>query len=329
MRYSKTFCCICSLSATLLFACTSNGGTIASNDTPKDEPESRIVNMLKTSQDIKTVQKWDEMQLADGITYVKAQVVKASERPASINIVVAEAGAGALKTGCAEPTDIEPFPMKRPGEIAEMFDNGDEQVIVVQGGDFFRWNPSEDVVRAKDFGCRGPVHHRGKVLQDHFVPNASLPHQALSFLAVDKDGKVSIADASEYDNVKSTLQECTGGGYRPLRNGKICKGFDIYINGSYCELEDKYPFSCIGYREDGSIVMIIVDGRTEISMGLTYAEAGSIMKALGCTDAITLDGGGSAQMVIRNPKTSSFTLQNRPTDGSERTMRVFWMITRK
>lgn len=328
MHYLKTFFCILNASAVLFLACSSSDINNDDSD-KKEQTSSGIVNMLKTSTEIKTVQTWNEMQLADGITYVKAQVVKASERPASINIVVAESGAGALKTGCAEPTDIEPFPMKRPGEIAEMFDNGDEQVIVVQGGDFFRWNPSEDVVRAKDFGCRGPVHHRGKVFQDHFVPNANLPHQALSFLGVDKDGKVSIADASEYDNVKSTLQECTGGGYRPLRNGKICKGFDIYINGSYCELEDKYPFSCIGYREDGSIVMIIVDGRTEISMGLTYAEAGSIMKALGCTDAITLDGGGSAQMVIRNPKTNSFTLQNRPTDGSERTMRVFWMITRK
>lgn len=70
-------------------------------------------------------------------------------------------------------------------------------------------------------------------------------HQALSFLAVDKAGKVLIADADKYHGMKSNLQECTGGGYQPLRDSKICKGFDIYLDGTYIPLEDQYPFRAL------------------------------------------------------------------------------------
>jgi len=328
----KRFTFTLSLSAFffLAYSCDKNEME-ESGSSQEEQKDSNIIDMLKKCSEVKTVQKWNETKLTEGITHMKVQVIKKSERPASINIVVMEpdAAGAALKTGCCEPTENNPFPMMRPSEIANKFDKDGERVMAVMSGDFFRWDPNENGVTSLDFGCRGPVHHRGKILQDHFVPQHGMVHQALSFLAVDKAGKVLIADADKYHGMSSNLQECTGGGYQPLRDGKICKGFDIYLDGTYIPLEDKYPFSCIGYREDGTVIFMVVDGRSEISMGLTYAEAGSLMKSMGCTNAITMDGGGSAQMVIKDPKTGNFTLQNKPTDGAERTMRTFWMITVK
>ena len=97
--------------------------------------------------------------------------------------------------------------MSYPIDIAKMFDTNDEQVTAVIGGDFFRWLDSQlENPQPIDYGCRGPVHHRGKVLQDHFVPETTFPHQALSFLAVDKNGKVIIADAAEYAGMKQIFR---------------------------------------------------------------------------------------------------------------------------
>ena len=42
-----------------------------------------------------------------------------------------------------------------------------------------------------------------------------------------------------------------------------------------------------------------------------------------------LDGGGSAQMLLKNEKTGDFVLQNKATDGGQRQMRTYWMITVK
>jgi len=51
---------------------------------------------------------------------------------------------------------------------------------------------------------------------------------------------------------------------------------------------------------------VTVDGRQENSSGMTLSELASLMKELGCVNAINLDGGGSTQMylngrIVNNP----------------------------
>lgn len=317
------------------YSCSASENPSSGGTDPGKQDDTEIVSMLKNCVSIKTVQTWKETTLADWVTYTKLQTLKSrSDRPATIYIVktAADASRAALKTGCNVPGADGLIPMVMPSTIAEKSNSVNEEVVAVIGGDFFRWMDDQLANRhGIDGGCRGPVHHRGKVYQDHFVPQKNWTHQALSFLAVDKNGKIVIGDAADYDGVKADLQECTGGGYRFLRNGKVCKGYDLVDdNGNYTPLEDSYPFSTIGVREDGTIIMMIVDGRNEsVSTGVSYGEAGEIMKSLGCVNAVMLDGGGSAQLVLKNANTGKYVLQNKATDGGQRQMRTFWMITNK
>ena len=339
MRYLKSLTCAWSLSALLLLACSSsngddNGGTTGGGNQGDggQRVETELYGMLGKCASIKTISAWQDQKLADGVTYVKTSVVKTSGRKDVIYIVkkAANAPGAALKTGLNVPADGDkwPYEMSFPLDIAKKFDTTGESVVALQGGDFSRWLDYQLAdPQPIDFGCRGPVHHRGKVLQDHFVPEEGWAHQALSFIGIDKSGKMVIGDAADYPSKKSSLQECTGGGYRIVRDGTVCKGYDLKVNGEYAELEDKYPFSSIGCRADGTIIMLICDGRTDVSTGLTYAEAGNIMKAMGCEQALMLDGGGSAQMFIKSPKTGTIALQNKPTDGGQRKMRTYWMLT--
>ncbi|MEE3375960.1 MAG: phosphodiester glycosidase family protein [Candidatus Cryptobacteroides sp.] len=57
--------------------------------------------------------------------------------------------------------------------------------------------------------------------------------------------------------------------------------------------------TAVGYLEDGSTVLCIVDGRIDTSNGATTLEMAAIMKGLGCVGALNLDGGGSTGMWVK------------------------------
>ena len=62
---------------------------------------------------------------------------------------------------------------------------------------------------------------------------------------------------------------------------------------------------------------------------MTYKEMGYIFQTLGCTEAANLDGGGSAQMLIRDPGTGERRIANSPCDGKERPVISGWAIIKK
>ena len=132
-----------------------------------------------------------------------------------------------------------------------------------------------------------------------------------------------------------------GGGPMLLREGRIC--FDYLVTrdkgngGRYVgnpELLDddifgpsvRPPRTAIGHTADGKIVIMVVDGRDSGgSKGVTLDELAMLMKGVGCTDALNLDGGGSTVMCA----TPSATVLNRPSDGVERAVLSFVAITLK
>ena len=80
------------------------------------------------------------------------------------------------------------------------------------------------------------------------------------------------------------------------------------------------PRTAIGIveEEDGSLHYIIVvsDGRTDESEGLTLYQLAEVMQQYGATTAYNLDGGGSSTLyfngqVINNPTTNGNTISER------------------
>jgi hypothetical protein len=72
----------------------------------------------------------------------------------------------------------------------------------------------------------------------------------------------------------------------------------------------RHPRAAIGLAE-GRILAVVCDGRSEREAGLTLIELARFMLALGCVDALNLDGGGSAALV------SGGRLQNFPRSDFE------------
>ncbi|GGE57471.1 uncharacterized protein DUF2233 [Pedobacter psychrotolerans] len=60
----------------------------------------------------------------------------------------------------------------------------------------------------------------------------------------------------------------------------------------------RHPRTCLGIKPNGRVILLTVDGRNENSAGMSLMELTSLMKWLGCTDAINFDGGGSTTLWV-------------------------------
>ena len=83
-------------------------------------------------------------------------------------------------------------------------------------------------------------------------------------------------------------------------------------------IADRAPRTCIGMRADGTLVMMVIDGRQggDDMYGADGTELAAIMNAYGCINAYNLDGGGSSTIVVRDE--SGLVVLNTPSDGRER-----------
>ena len=74
---------------------------------------------------------------------------------------------------------------------------------------------------------------------------------------------------------------------------------------------NRHPRTAVGRRADGTVLLLVADGRNKQAAGLSMLELLQVMEALGCVDAINLDGGGSTTMVVRGQ------VVNHPSDNNQ------------
>lgn len=146
---------------------------------------------------------------------------------------------------------------------------------------------------------------------------------------IDKDGNAHITSA----------QECNAA----LAAGNVLEAVasfgDIFENGharSGLDNTTRASRTAIGIKADGTVVMLMVDGRqAPYSVGMTMAEVGAAMEALGCVQAVNLDGGGSSTFATQregeseNNTSAGLTLRCRPSDGYERKVSNTIMVLSK
>lgn len=112
--------------------------------------------------------------------------------------------------------------------------------------------------------------------------------------------------------------------------------YKLLENNIASDTNDKirHPRTMIGQREDGSVVLAVVDGRQgdKNMYGATAKEMQALMSCYGCVDAWNFDGGGSSTMIVRKlqgwdfkngfkdkeNKNSDWWVTNSPSDGDER-----------
>lgn len=96
------------------------------------------------------------------------------------------------------------------------------------------------------------------------------------------------------------------GRYRLVRDGQIV------VPAGTGSFFDRNPRTIAGTTRDGKIVLATLDGRMTGSVGTTMDETAAVAEALGMSDAVNLDGGGSTAMSVGG------RLVNQPSGTSER-----------
>ncbi|HAN20589.1 MAG: hypothetical protein A2Y15_08885 [Clostridiales bacterium GWF2_36_10] len=136
------------------------------------------------------------------------------------------------------------------------------------------------------------------------------------------------SDASSYaaglralvigDTVEITATETITGAKEKMENcssALVTYGYHIVANGQNVTASDglgeafntaSAQRTAVGIKADGTLIMVVSNGRTTTYPGLTVYELADMLIGLGCVTAVNLDGGGSSQMTVQN---SSGTLE--------------------
>jgi exopolysaccharide biosynthesis protein len=151
------------------------------------------------------------------------------------------------------------------------------------------------------------------------------------FFGVDFNGNPLIAMESEYPPDAadiSDLNMAVGGAYILAEDGKTI----YYPNGMTGVIIHGVidPHTMVGIREDGTVVLMVVDGRRkDYSNGASLLQCSILMQRFGSDDVMLLDGGGSSNMVLRDPVANTYTTVNKPDDGHLRKMFNSILVVKK
>ncbi len=135
------------------------------------------------------------------------------------------------------------------------------------------------------------------------------------FFGMLKDGSAIIGTKADYEALSDEVLEgigAFGSGKFLIKDGELASGA---VGGT------RASRTAIGIKADGSVVMMVLDGRQEpFSCGGNLAEIAQIMLEAGCVDAVNLDGGGSTTYMSKPEGSDTIKVVNRPSDGYARSV---------
>jgi exopolysaccharide biosynthesis protein len=180
---------------------------------------------------------------------------------------------------------------------------------------------SGTVARVRPPGT-GPVPRDGLLLTGtgdaaRFLRDAALPRSRVRIaLTLTAAGRRLALEPSGGPATAATPGVVLGVGPRLLRAGRVsipaaAEGLDPPQAPSFFGtfVAGRQPRTLAGVRPDGTLLLVTVDGRRPgWSAGMTLPEAARLMRSLGASDALNLDGGGSTTMTVRGE------VVNRPSD---------------
>ena len=173
-------------------------------------------------------------------------------------------------------------------------------VLAINGGGFYDpdWNSTGGVPH-------GVVISNGKLVADNVRANSSG-----GIIGFNKDNKLVLSRMSAQQALKAGIRDAVDFGPFLIVNGK-----SSYINGNGGWGEA--PRTAIAQREDGIVLLLVIDGRQVGYPGADMGDLTQILLDYGAVNAANLDGGTSTAMelngeIISNPRNGNFAAKTRP-----------------
>ncbi|MBX2841401.1 MAG: phosphodiester glycosidase family protein [Flammeovirgaceae bacterium] len=129
-------------------------------------------------------------------------------------------------------------------------------------------------------------------------------------LFIMKNGRVEVSKIGDYQTNTSN----------PKMDDVLVTGCLLMDEGEKAPLPDnafsnnRHPRTCLGVVNKHKVFLVTVDGRAKEAAGMALPELTAFLQALGCKEAINLDGGGSTTMWISTETTG---VVNKPSDNKK------------
>jgi exopolysaccharide biosynthesis protein len=121
---------------------------------------------------------------------------------------------------------------------------------------------------------------------------------SLTFIGFDNDNKLVVTEGMSVEKAKSLgVRDGVSFKYGNVLIDSDDSGVNIYYKNKNTGAAQR---TAIGQRADGTVIMVVTDGRTASSIGATYNDIIDIMVSYGAVSAGMLDGGSSAMMYYEN-----------------------------
>ena len=170
----------------------------------------------------------------------------------------------------------------------------DNDAILAVNGDYYGANSSGYVIR------------NGVVYRDTVRENSSNGD-----LAIYKDGSFKIIYEDQISGeqlVKDGVVNLMAFGPALVENGEIAVGKNEEVGQAMAS----NPRTAIGIIDENHYIIVVSDGRTSESKGLSLYQMAEVMKSYGVKTAYNLDGGGSSTLYFNGQ------VINKPTTGGNK-----------
>jgi exopolysaccharide biosynthesis protein len=179
----------------------------------------------------------------------------------------------------------------KEGQRTSQMAKDNQAVAAINGGGFTDKSADGTLWAGTGAYPTGVVISNGQVLYNDLAETTKA-----SVMAIDKEGLLIVGEKSLGDLKQLGVKEALSFGPPLIVNGKVQKGLDPGPN----------PRTAIGQKKDGSILMLVIDGRKGVKLGASLQDVQEILVQYGAWNAINLDGGSSSTMyyegeVINDP----------------------------
>lgn len=243
-----------------------------------------------------------------GIEETQVNYINSQNEPMAVYFLTADLTKSNLSVEVATPFDKPEFTRQTVRDMITYKNSVSTslQVIGAVNGDF--WDVSTPNIPAGT--PLGLVYKNGTMIKE-------LPVKNYYFLALLKDKTAVIGDVSKYQSVRNNIKEALGGRYF-LVNNRVNVAGKLNTNVE--------PRTSVGVLGPQKVVFVVVDGRRSgYSAGISMQDLAKLFVAIGASDAINMDGGGSTTYILKNNEGKYQTI-NKPSDNSERSVANAWTI---
>ena len=136
---------------------------------------------------------------------------------------------------------------------------------------------------------------------------------ALRGMREDSEITLTVTGNDGWDDVEYAV----GALYCLAQNGAVTSGLAAGTN----------PRTAVGQKADGTLIFYTIDGRKSgHSIGASLTQVGERLVELGCATVLCLDGGGSTNLAVTTPDSTTASIFNTPSESNRKVTNQIFLV---